>query len=109
MQEKRTPWYKNAVFYEVSARAYFDSNGDGIGDIKGVTMKLDYIKQLEWIASGCCRFFPPLVDDGYDISDYYNIHPDLGSIADFKELIEETHQRGMRIIADLVVNHTRPV
>ncbi|NMC47046.1 MAG: maltose alpha-D-glucosyltransferase [Chloroflexi bacterium] len=107
MQEKRTPWYKNAVFYEVSARAYFDSNGDGIGDIKGVTMKLDYIKQLGVDCIWLLPIFPsPLVDDGYDISDYYNIHPDLGSIADFRELIEETHQRGMRIIADLVVNHT---
>ncbi|NMB63084.1 MAG: maltose alpha-D-glucosyltransferase [Chloroflexi bacterium] len=107
MREKRTPWYKNAVFYEVSARAYFDSNGDGIGDIKGVTMKLDYIKQLGVDCIWLLPIFPsPLVDDGYDISDYYNIHPDLGSIADFKELIEETHKHGMRIIADLVVNHT---
>ena len=107
MLKERTPWYKNAVFYEVSTRAYYDSNGDGIGDIKGVTMKLDYIKQL---GVDCIWLLPifssPLVDDGYDISDYYNIHPDLGTIADFKELIEETHKRGMRIIADLVVNHT---
>ena len=107
MLKERTPWYKNAVFYEVSTRAYYDSNGDGIGDIKGVTMKLDYIKQL---GVDCIWLLPifssPLVDDGYDISDYYNIHPDLGTIADFKELIEETHKRGMHIIADLVVNHT---
>lgn len=107
MLKERTPWYKNAVFYEVSTRAYYDSNSDGIGDIKGVTMKLDYIKQL---GVDCIWLLPifssPLVDDGYDISDYYNIHPDLGTIADFKELIEETHKRGMHIIADLVVNHT---
>lgn len=107
MQNEKSRWYKNAVFYEVSTRAYFDSNGDGIGDIKGLTQKLDYIKQLGVDCIWLLPIFPsPLIDDGYDIADYYNIHPDLGSIDDFKELIDETHKRGMRIIADLVVNHT---
>ena len=107
MQNEKSRWYKNAVFYEVSTRAYFDSNGDGIGDIKGLTQKLDHIKQLGVDCIWLLPIFPsPLIDDGYDIADYYNIHPDLGSIDDFKELIDETHKRGMRIIADLVVNHT---
>ncbi|MGV8025111.1 MAG: maltose alpha-D-glucosyltransferase [Anaerolineaceae bacterium] len=107
MQKNQTTWYKNAVFYEVSTRAYFDSNADGIGDIKGLTQKLDYIKHLGVDCIWLLPIFPsPLVDDGYDISDYYNVHADLGTIEDFKELVRETHQRGMRIIADLVVNHT---
>jgi maltose alpha-D-glucosyltransferase/alpha-amylase len=107
MQQKQSLWYKNAVFYEVSARAYYDSNGDGIGDLKGLTQKLDYIKHLGVDCIWLLPIFPsPLIDDGYDIADYYNVHPDLGTIDDFKELIDETHKRGMRIIADLVVNHT---
>lgn len=107
MQQKQSLWYKNAVFYEVSARAYYDSNGDGIGDLKGLTQKLDYIKRLGVDCIWLLPIFPsPLIDDGYDIADYYNVHPDLGTIDDFKELIAETHKRGMRIIADLVVNHT---
>ncbi len=107
MQENNSSWYKNAVFYEVSTRAYYDSNGDGIGDLKGLTQKLDHIQQLGVDCIWLLPIFPsPLVDDGYDIADYYDIHPDLGTIDDFKELVQETHKRGMRIIADLVVNHT---
>jgi maltose alpha-D-glucosyltransferase/alpha-amylase len=107
MHKDQTSWYKNAVFYEVSTRAYFDSNGDGIGDLKGLTQKLDHIKHLGVDCIWLLPIFPsPLIDDGYDISDYYNVHPDLGSIEDFEELVTETHKRGMRIIADLVVNHT---
>ena len=107
MKKIQNAWYKNAVFYEVSTRAYYDSNGDGIGDLQGLTQKLDYIKHL---GVDCIWLLPifssPLIDDGYDIADYYNIHPDLGTIDDFKKLVQATHQRGMRIIADLVVNHT---
>lgn len=107
MQKEQKSWYKNAVFYEVSTRAYYDSNGDGIGDIHGLTQKLDYIQHLGVDCIWLLPIFPsPLIDDGYDISDYYNIHPDLGTIDDFKELVRETHRRGMRIIADLVINHT---
>lgn len=107
MQKEQKSWYKNAVFYEVSTRAYYDSNGDGIGDIQGLTQKLDYIQHLGVDCIWLLPIFPsPLIDDGYDISDYYNIHPDLGTIDDFKELVRETHRRGMRIIADLVINHT---
>jgi len=107
MKDHNSLWYKNAVFYEVSTRAYYDSNGDGIGDLKGLTQKLDHIQRLGVDCIWLLPIFPsPLIDDGYDISDYYNIHPDLGTIEDFKELVQETHKRGMRIIADLVVNHT---
>lgn len=107
MKDNNSLWYKNAVFYEVSTRAYYDSNGDGIGDLRGLTQKLDHIQRLGIDCIWLLPIFPsPLIDDGYDISDYYNIHPDLGTIEDFRELVRETHKRGMRIIADLVVNHT---
>ena len=100
-------WYKNSIFYEVHTRAFFDSNQDGIGDLKGLTEKLDYLKHLGVDCLWMLPIYPsPLQDDGYDISDFYNVHPELGTIEDFKELVEETHKRGMRIIADLVVNHT---
>lgn len=100
-------WYKNSVFYEVHTRAFFDSNDDGIGDLKGMTEKLDHIKSLGVDCIWLLPIYPsPLLDGGYDISDYYGIHPDLGTIEDFKSLVQETHRRGMRIIADLVVNHT---
>ncbi|HAF61420.1 MAG TPA: maltose alpha-D-glucosyltransferase [Anaerolineaceae bacterium] len=107
MKKESPLWYKNAVFYEVSTRAYYDSNGDGIGDLNGLTQKLDHIQHLGVDCIWLLPIFPsPLVDDGYDIADYYDVHPDLGTIDDFKELVKETHKRGMRIIADLVVNHT---
>ncbi len=107
MKKNQNAWYKNAVFYEVSTRAYYDSNGDGIGDLQGLTKKLDYIKHLGVDCIWLLPIFPsPLIDDGYDISDYYNIHPDLGTIDDFKKLVRAAHERGMRIVADLVVNHT---
>lgn len=100
-------WYKNSIFYEVHTRAFFDSNHDGIGDLKGLTQKLDYIQHLGVDCIWLLPIYPsPLKDDGYDISDFYNVHPELGTLSDFKNLIDETHKRGMRIIADLVVNHT---
>ena len=100
-------WYKNLVFYEVHTRAFFDSNHDGIGDLRGLTQKLDYLKHLGVDCIWLLPIYPsPLKDDGYDISDFYNVHPDLGTLDDFKTLVDETHKRGMRIIADLVVNHT---
>ena len=100
-------WYKNSVFYEVHTRAFLDSNSDGIGDLRGLTQKLDYLKHLGVDCIWLLPIYPsPLKDDGYDISDFYHIHSDLGTLADFKHLVDETHKRGMRIIADLVVNHT---
>jgi len=105
--EKKFPWYKNAVFYELNVRAFYDSNGDGIGDIKGVIQKMDY---LEMLGVDCIWLLPiypsPLKDDGYDIADYYGIHPDYGTLEDFKNLIEEAHSRNIRVVTDLVLNHT---
>jgi len=105
--EKNPLWFKDAVFYEVYIRAFRDSNADGHGDLKGLTQKLDYIKDL---GIDCIWLLPiyssPLKDDGYDISDYYGVHPDYGNVADFKNLVENAHQRGIRVIADLVLNHT---
>ncbi len=100
-------WYKNAVFYEVYVRAYSDSNSDGHGDLKGLIQKLDYIQGL---GIDCIWLLPiyssPLKDDGYDISDYTTIAKVFGDVDDFRELLEQTHNRGMRLIMDLVVNHT---
>jgi len=101
------PWYKNAVFYEVYVRAFCDSNGDGHGDLRGLITKLDYLQRL---GVDCLWLLPvyasPLLDDGYDIADYYSIHLDYGTLDDFKELLAAAHQRGIRVIADLVLNHT---
>lgn len=104
---KESHWYKDTFFYEINTRTFYDANRDGIGDLKGVTEKLDYLKFLGVDCIWLLPFFPsPLKDGGYDISDFYHVHSDLGTLEDFKELVHETHQRGMRIIADLVVNHT---
>lgn len=100
-------WYKNAIFYEVHIRSFCDSNGDGKGDLPGLTSKLDYLKSLGIDCLWLLPMFPsPLKDDGYDIADYFNIHPDYGTIDDFKKLVEEAHARDIRIITDLVLNHT---
>ncbi|MCP5086927.1 MAG: maltose alpha-D-glucosyltransferase [Rhodobacteraceae bacterium] len=100
-------WYKNAIFYEVHLRSFCDSNGDGKGDLPGLTTKLDYLKELGVDCIWLLPMFPsPLNDDGYDIADYDNIHPDYGTVEDFKTLVAEAHARGMRIVADLVLNHT---
>ena len=100
-------WYKDTVFYELSVRAFKDSNGDGHGDLKGLTQKLDYLQQL---GVDCIWMMPiyrsPLKDDGYDIADYYNIAETFGTVEDFKSLLEQAHARGIRIIMDLVLNHT---
>ena len=106
-------WYKDAIFYEVFVRAFFDSNGDGIGDLRGLTAKLDYLQWLGVDAIWMLPIFPsPLRDDGYDVSDYFNVHPDYGTLAvdstadDFRTLVGEAHRRGLRIIVELVPNHT---
>ena len=100
-------WYKHAVFYEVLARGFFDSNGDGTGDLTGLVRKLDY---LQWLGIDCVWLLPmyesPLRDGGYDISDYFKILPEFGNTADFVELLDEAHRRGIRVITDLVMNHT---
>ena len=107
MLMKSDNWYMNLVFYEINPRTFFDANQDGIGDLKGITQKLDYIKGLGVDCIWLLPIYPsPLKDGGYDILDYYGIHPDFGTIDDLKVLISETHNRGLRIIFDLVVNHT---
>ncbi len=100
-------WYKDAIFYEVYVRGFYDSSGDGVGDFRGLTAKLDY---LEWLGITCIWLLPfyesPLRDGGYDISDYYAVLPDYGTITDFKRFLIAAHDRGIRVIADLVINHT---
>jgi len=100
-------WYKDAVIYELHVRGFYDSNGDGIGDLRGIIEKLDYIEDL---GVNCLWLLPifksPLRDDGYDISDYYSILPEYGTIEDFKNLLDEAHRRGIRVITELVMNHT---
>jgi maltose alpha-D-glucosyltransferase/alpha-amylase len=100
-------WYKNAVFYEVNVRAFHDSDGDGHGDLRGLTQKLDYLQDLGVDCLWLMPIYPsPLQDDGYDIADFYGILNTYGTVDDFKELLVAAHARGMRVIADLVLNHT---
>src|SRR4051812_39269879 len=105
--EKDRFWYKNAIIYEVHVRAFADSNADGIGDFRGLTQRLDYLHDLGVTAIWLLPFYPsPLKDDGYDIADYYSINPLYGSLKDFKQFLNEAHHRGLRVITELVVNHT---
>ena len=100
-------WYKDAIIYEVPVRAYYDSNGDGIGDFRGLTQKLDYLRDLGVTAIWLLPFYPsPLKDDGYDIADYTNVHEYYGVLRDVRELVREAHRRGLRVITELVCNHT---
>jgi len=100
-------WFKRAVFYEIHIRGFFDGNDDGAGDFRGLIDKLDY---LQWLGIDCIWLLPmyasPLRDGGYDIADFFTIHPDYGTVEDFRAFVEAAHQRGMRVIADLVMNHT---
>ena len=100
-------WFKTAVFYEIHLRGFYDGDGDGSGDFRGLTDKLDY---LQWLGVDCIWMLPmyqsPLRDGGYDIADFFAIHEDYGVIEDVRRFIDEAHQRGMRVIADLVMNHT---
>ncbi len=99
-------WYKDAIFYEVPVRSFYDSNGDGIGDFAGLTQKLDYIKSLGIDCIWLLPFYDsPLKDDGYDIRDYYSILPEYGTLKDFDNFMIEAHRLGIRVIADLVLNH----
>jgi maltose alpha-D-glucosyltransferase / alpha-amylase len=100
-------WYKDAVIYELHVRAFYDSDGDGAGEFNGLTNKLDYLKDLGVSAVWLLPFYPsPWRDDGYDISDYTGIHPAYGSLDDFKAFLEEAHRRDIRVITELVLNHT---
>ena len=100
-------WFKDAIIYEVPVRAFADSNDDGIGDFRGLTGKLDYLKDLGVTAIWVLPFFPsPLRDDGYDIADYTTINPIYGTLEDFQELLDAAHERGIRVIIELIINHT---
>jgi maltose alpha-D-glucosyltransferase/alpha-amylase len=100
-------WYKDAVFYELYVRAFFDSNSDGHGDLRGVIEKLDYLVNLGVDCIWLLPLYPsPLKDDGYDIADFYGVLSEYGTLEDFKTLVQEAHRRGLRVIADLVLNHT---
>lgn len=100
-------WYKDAIFYELNVRSYQDSTADGIGDFRGLASRLPYIRDLGVTCIWLMPFYPsPLRDDGYDIADYYNVNPDYGTISDLQDFLDAAHQLGLRVIADLVVNHT---
>ncbi len=106
-EEISSDWYKDIIIYEIPIKSFRDSNGDGIGDFPGLTGKLDYLKNLGVTALWLLPFTDsPLKDDGYDIRDYYNIYPSYGTMDDFLHFLEETHKRGMRVITELVLNHT---
>lgn len=106
-QEDERLWYKDAIIYEVHVRAFRDSNGDGIGDFRGLKKKLDYLQDLGITAIWLLPFYPsPLRDDGYDISDYFNVHSDYGTLRDFKDFLRSSHNRGIKVIVELVLNHT---
>jgi maltose alpha-D-glucosyltransferase/alpha-amylase len=100
-------WYKDAIIYELHVKAFYDANNDGTGDFAGLIEKLDYIAELGVTAIWLLPFYPsPLRDDGYDIADYRNVHPDYGTLRQFRTFAREAHRRGLRVITELVVNHT---
>ncbi len=100
-------WYKDAIIYQVHVRTFQDSNGDGIGDFRGLAQKLDYLQELGVNALWLMPFFPsPLRDDGYDIADYRSVHPSYGTLDDFKSFLAAAHERGIRVIVEMVLNHT---
>ena len=107
MPTKDGLWHKDAVIYQVHVRAFYDSTGDGNGDFRGLAQKLDYLQDLGVNAIWLMPFFPsPLRDDGYDISDYRSVHPTYGTLDDFKLFLDAAHQRGIRVIIEMVLNHT---
>jgi maltose alpha-D-glucosyltransferase/alpha-amylase len=100
-------WYKDAVIYQVHVRTFYDNNGDGIGDFRGLAQKIDYLAELGVTAIWLMPFFPsPLRDDGYDIAGYRSVHPSYGTLEDFKSFLEIAHTRGIRVIIEMVLNHT---
>jgi maltose alpha-D-glucosyltransferase / alpha-amylase len=100
-------WYKDAVIYQVNVKSFLDSNADGIGDFKGLTSKLEYIRDLGVNTIWLMPFYPsPLKDDGYDIADYQNVHPQFGTLDDFRSMLQEAHRLGLKVITELIINHT---
>jgi maltose alpha-D-glucosyltransferase / alpha-amylase len=107
MPDTNPLWYKDAVFYELHVKAFQDSNADGVGDFRGLVERLDYVQGLGVDCIWLLPFYPsPLRDDGYDIAGYYGVHPSYGSLDDFQHFLDEAHRRDLRVIADLVLNHT---
>ena len=107
MQIANPLWYKDAIIYQLHVRAFFDANEDGIGDFRGLTRKLDYLQDLGVTAVWLLPFYPsPWRDDGYDIADYQSVHPQYGTLHDFRIFLREAHERGLRVITELVLNHT---
>ncbi len=104
--QSSAPWWRKAVFYEVFVRSFYDTNGDGIGDFNGVTAKLDYLESLGVNALWLMPIYPSPSYHGYDVTNYYNVNPDYGTMDDFERLLAEAHKRGMHVIIDLVLNHT---
>ncbi len=106
-RESDALWYKDAIIYQVHVRSFADSNNDGVGDFPGLTSRLDYIQSLGVTAIWLLPFFPsPLRDGGYDIADYRNVNPEYGTLKDFRQFLKEAHRRGLRVITELVMNHT---
>ncbi len=107
MNSQTAQWYKDAIIYELHVKAYCDSSGDGKGDFHGLISKLDYIQDLGVNTLWLLPFYPsPMKDDGYDIADYRGVHPDYGTLRDFRQFVREAHNRGLRVITELVINHT---
>src|ERR671911_37132 len=105
--ENDPQWYKDAIIYELHVRAFADSAGDGVGDFRGLAGKIDYLQDLGVTAIWLLPFYPsPLKDDGYDIANYTDIHPSYGTLRDFQRFLDEAHRRGLRVITELVLNHT---
>jgi hypothetical protein len=101
------PWYKLAIIYQAHVRTFYDSNGDGVGDFQGLDQKLDYLQELGINTIWLMPFFPsPLRDDGYDISDYYSVHSSYGTLEDFRTFLKSAHARQIRVIIEMVANHT---
>ena len=100
-------WYKDAIIYQLHVKAFFDSDNDGMGDFKGLTQRLDYIKDLGVDVIWLMPFYPsPMRDDGYDISECKNVYPDYGTIRDFRKFVRKAHSLGLKVITELVINHT---
>src|SRR4030095_11189029 len=105
--EPRPLWYKDAVIYQLHVKTFSDSNGDGIGDFRGLSSKLDYLSDLGVNCVWLLPMYPsPFRDDGYDIADYYSIHPSYGTLDDFREFLDAAHARRLRVVTELVLNHT---
>ena len=100
-------WYKDAVIYELHVKTFCDSDGDGMGDFRGLIEKLDYLQELGITAIWLLPFYPsPLRDDGYDIADYFDVNPNFGTLDDFRAFLDAAHERNLRVITELVINHT---